>query len=69
MKYEYRRIRDLREDHDFKQEYVAHYLGIKQQQYQRYESGVIEIPLHIAIDLAILYDVSLDYLVGMDKNK
>ncbi|MCR4674736.1 MAG: helix-turn-helix domain-containing protein, partial [Lachnospiraceae bacterium] len=52
-----------------KQEYVAHYLGIKQQQYQRYESGVIEIPLHIAIDLAILYDVSLDYLVGMDRNK
>ncbi len=32
-------------------------------------SGVIEIPLHIAIDLAILYDVSLDYLVGMDRNK
>ena len=39
-------------------------LELKQQQYQRYESGVQEIPLHLLIKLADFYNVSLDYLAG-----
>ena len=67
--YYYKRIRDLREDNDKKQIEIAEYLGIKQQQYQRYESGNIEIPLHYAIKLADYYNVTLDYITGRSDIK
>lgn len=60
--YFYQRIRDMREDNDKTQEEIASYLGIKRQQYARYESGQQEIPLHHFIALARFYKVSLDYL-------
>ena len=44
--YFYQRIRDMREDNDLSQEKVAKILGITRQQYQLYESGKREIPLH-----------------------
>lgn len=60
--YLYQRIRDLREDSDKSQAQIAEYLGMKQQQYARYEAGIQEIPLHHFIALAKYYNVSLDYL-------
>lgn len=64
MQYYYRRIRDMREDHDKKQSEIANLLKITQQQYSLYESGKREIPLHMMIQLADLYSVSLDYMTG-----
>ncbi len=61
----YKRIRDLREDNDKSQAEIASVLGMKQQQYARYESGSQEIPLHHFITLAKYYNVSLDYLAGL----
>jgi len=61
----YQRIKDLREDNDKSQTEIALLLGMKQQQYARYESGVQEIPLHHLITLARYYNVSLDYLAGL----
>ena len=61
----YQRLRDLREDADKTQADIAEYLGMKQQQYARYERGVQEIPLHHFIALAKYYNVSLDYLAGL----
>lgn len=63
--YFYQRLKDLREDADKSQTEVAEYLGMKQQQYARYESGVQEIPLHHMIALARYYKVTLDYLAGI----
>ncbi len=63
--YFYQRLRDLREDHDQKQEAVATVLGITRQQYQLYESGKRELPMHHFIALAKYYNVSLDYLAGL----
>ena len=60
----YRRIRDLREDHDFTQQELAERLGMKQPQYSRYERGYRDIPTDILIALADLYDTSVDYLLG-----
>ncbi len=60
----YRRIRDLREDHDLTQRDVADILHMQLTVYQRYERGEREIPLWAAIQLADHYHVSLDYLVG-----
>lgn len=61
----YKRLRDLREDNDKSQSEIASFLGMKQQQYARYESGIQEIPLHHFITLAKYYNVSLDYLAGL----
>lgn len=63
--YYYKRLRDIREDNDKNQAQIAELLGMKQQQYARYENGTHEIPLHHLITLARYYNVSLDYLAGM----
>ncbi|MCI8881409.1 MAG: helix-turn-helix transcriptional regulator [Clostridiaceae bacterium] len=61
----YRRLRDMREDHDFTQAQIAEILGTVQVQYFKYEQGIQEIPLHHIITLAKLYNISIDYLVGL----
>lgn len=58
------RIRDLREDQDWTQTYVAEQLGIRQTTYSKYELGKILVPIDMLMKLADLYQVSLDYLVG-----
>ncbi len=63
------RIRDLREDSDRKQAEIAAYLHCDQSLYSKYERGQRALPLEYAIRLAELYDVSLDYLVGLTKEK
>ena len=59
------RIRDLREDRDLKQREIAELLLCDQSLYSKYERGERELPLHLAIQLAEFYDVSVDYLVGL----
>lgn len=56
-------IRELREDHDIKQDTVAKYLGISQQTYSNYENGRREIPIAVIKELARFYKVSTDYLL------
>ena len=63
------RIRDLREDHDLTQKQIAAYLMCDQSLYSKYEPMERELPLHLAIQLARFYHVSLDYLVGMTNEK
>lgn len=60
----YTRLRDLREDSDKTQADVAKYLGTTAQYYGKYEKGERELPFARAIELAELYDVSLDYIAG-----
>ena len=62
--YFYQRIRDLREDNDLSQQKVTDYLEVTRQQYQLYECGKREMPMHLFIKLADFYKVSLDYLAG-----
>ena len=61
----YQRLKDIREDADKKQEDIARILGITRQQYQLYESGKREMPMHHFLVLARYYNVSLDYLSGL----
>ena len=61
----YRRLRDLREDHDLTQRQVAEYLGMKQPQYARYERGLRDIPTDSLIRLALYYDTSADYILEL----
>ena len=61
----YKRLRELREDHDLPQKDVADYLQMKQPQYFRYESGSRDIPSEVLISLAKLYKVSADYILEL----
>ena len=66
----YRRIRDLREDSDLTQKEVAKRLSCSQQVYSNYELGQRDIPTDILIKLSALYNVSVDYILGIsDKPK
>lgn len=65
----YQRIRDLREDSDLTQKQAADKLFLHLTQYRRYECGESEIPLNIAVNIAQLYNVSLDYLAGLSDIK
>jgi len=60
----YRRIRELREDHDLTQRQIAAILSMPQPQYYRYEQGYRDIPTDILIKLADLYKTSTDYILG-----
>ncbi len=64
----YRRIREMREDHDLTQKNLAEKLGMKQPQYYRYEQGFRDIPTDILIQLADLYETTTDYLLGRTDN-
>ena len=65
----YRRIKDLREDYDWTQQYVADHLHISRSTYSNYENEIRDIPIEILIRLAKLYHVSLDYLVGLSDKR
>lgn len=60
-----KRMRDLREDRDLKQEDVAKILNITRQQYQLYESGKRKLPIDLLIELCAFYNVSSDYILGL----
>lgn len=60
----YRKIRELREDHDLNQTQVAKMLGMSQTGYSKYETGENDVPTDILIKLAKFYNTSVDYLLG-----
>ena len=60
----YRRIRDMREDHDLTQRQLAAILHMPQPQYNRYEQGLRDIPTVTLVQLADLYKTSTDYLLN-----
>ena len=64
----YPRIKDVREDADYSQQFVSEYLNMKQPQYSRYERGMRDIPTDILIKLARLYNTSTDYILGLTNN-
>ncbi len=65
----YKRIRDLREDSDMSQKEIANILGMSQTGYSKYETGENDIPTQILIKLAVYYDTSVDYILGLTNIK
>ena len=61
----YKRLRELREDHDLTQQQVADILGTSQTMYARYERGANELPIHHLLALCKYYGVSADYILGL----
>ena len=68
MVYLYKRIRDLREDHDFTQKQLAKELNCSQQVYSNYELGQRDIPTDILKKLSAFYNVSVDYILEITNS-
>ena len=64
----FKRIRDLREDRDFTQKQLAKKLNCSQQVYSNYELGQRDIPTDILIKLSKIYNVSVDYILGLSDS-
>lgn len=65
----FKRIEDLRIDHDKTQQEIADYLGCQREVYRRYEKGTRTIPVDFLIMLSKYYSVSIDYMVGISNIK
>lgn len=61
----YQRLRDLREDNDMNQTQLAKLLGMSQTGYSKYETGENDVPTAILIQLARIYNTSVDYILGL----
>ena len=64
----YKRIRELREDHDKTQRDIAAELNMTQPQYWRYEQGYRDIPTDVLIRLAKMYETSVDYILELSDD-
>ena len=63
------RLRDIREDADKTQDYMAKLLGCSQQTYSRYENGKVQMTYETMSVLADYFGTSVDYLLGRTDEK
>lgn len=65
------RIRELREDNDYNQAYVSRTIHVAQTTYSDYEKGKVRMPIECIIELAKLYNVDMNYIIGVSdiRNK
>lgn len=61
------RIKESRKAAGYTQAKVAELLGMTQQQYSRFENGVFELNYQQLQTICKLYDVSSDFLLGLDE--
>lgn len=63
------RIRNIREDKDLTQQQVADGIGVKREQYRRYETGENEMKVSHIVKLCEFYQLSADYILGLTDNE
>lgn len=61
----YERIRELREDKGWTQQYIANLLFVNRRTYSSYETGTRMMSPEILIKLSKIHQVSVDYLLGI----
>ena len=63
------RLRDLREDHDLTQRALAEHLHIQQNTLSQYETNQRQLPVSLLIELALFFNTSTDYLLGLTDER
>jgi len=62
------RLKEVRNTKGVTQKFMAEFLGITEQAYQKYEYAMREPNHKVTIKLADFFDVSVDYLLGRTNN-
>lgn len=62
------KIKNLRIENNLSQQEFADKLGIAQNTVAQYESGLANPSLKILVKIAVLYNTSTDYLLGVKKD-
>ena len=62
-----KRIKESRKISGYTQKQVASILLMTQQQYSRFENGIFELSYGQLIQISKLFDVSVDYLLGLKQ--
>jgi len=63
------RLKDLRQDKDLFQKDIANLLKMDQSNYSKYELEKVDIPIQALKTLAIFYNTSSDYIIGLTNIK
>ncbi len=63
-----KRIKEARQEANFKQKEVAELLQMVQPSYARYENGTLELDYYKLIFLCKLFNVSADYILGLEDD-
>jgi transcriptional regulator with XRE-family HTH domain len=62
-------LKHLREEKDLLEKDIAKIINISQTNYSKYELGKINIPTDTLIRLALFYNTSVDYILGLTRIK
>ena len=62
-------MKETREDKDLTQNELSDIIGVARSTYAGWENGIDTIPLSRLNDLCNYFDISLDYMCGISKNK
>lgn len=63
-----KRVRELREARNLTQTDVCRVIGIQQPQYNRYETGKRDFPLAYIVEVALLFNTSVDYILELSDD-
>ncbi|MBQ2717560.1 MAG: helix-turn-helix transcriptional regulator [Clostridia bacterium] len=60
------KLKELREENNLTQSQIAEFLNIKQNTYSQYENEKRQLPIDVLIKLSKLYNVTTDYILGLE---
>ncbi len=62
-------LKKLRNNKEITQEDLAKILRVNRSTYKNWENGIVMIPIEIADELSIFYNVRLSYILGLENKK
>ncbi len=62
-------LKNIREDYDYTQSYLASILGVSRANYARWELGIKIIPLKKLNEYCNYFNLSMDYVVGLTNKR
>lgn len=62
-------LKNLRNNREITQEELAQILKVNRSTYKNWENGIVMIPIEIADELSMFYNVRLSYILGLENKK
>lgn len=63
------KIKDIREDNDMSQKQISKILGVNRSTYSLWELGINIMPFKHLFSFSQFFNISIDYIMGLTKNK